>query len=149
MTIDRLRIWSASLSILAVRLTSIPVRAQSFSDVTGGNVWNNPAPIFESEGLDPELVVQIERVNREAAAAYQACDREALEARDREVISQNQQIPPSPRRYARPDSPYRLPALPLPQACYQYSELVREANRLRQIVAEMQQSRFNPDLNTW
>jgi len=115
-------------------------QAQSYADVTGGNVWNNYAPIFAPDSLDPDLLARIAAVNREGPVAYRACDRAVV------ALQQNTNVT---RRYARPDSPERVPAPPLPQACLQYSELVEEAATLRRIVAEIEQSRLNPDFYTW
>jgi|GEM_PF-3205695 len=129
-----------SFAFAALGMTAASACAQSFADVTGGNVWNNPVPIFAPEDLDPDLLDRIERVNREAAAAYQDCDR---------AIAQARQTTSGPRRYARPDSPARQPAPPTPQSCQRYSTLVGEADNLRQIVAEIEQSRLNPDFYTW
>lgn len=130
--------FPATIAVLS--LTATAARAQSFADVTGGNVWNNPVPIFAPEDLDPDLLAQIERVNREGAIAYQACDRAVVEAQPTNT---------GPRRFARPDSPVQQPASPTPSACLRYSELVTEANALRQIVAEIEQTRLNPDFYTW
>jgi hypothetical protein len=131
---------TCGVAIAAVVAIPVTARAQSFADVTGGNVWNNYAPIFAPEDLDPDLLARIDFVNREAPVAYQACDRAVV------ALQQNTDVP---RRYARPDSPYRIPAPPLPQECARYSDLVGEADSLRRIVAEIEQSRLNPNFYTW
>lgn len=131
---------SFGVAIAILSLFPLESKAQSYADVTGGNVWNNYAPIFAPDSLDPDLLARIAAVNREGPVAYQACDRAVV------ALQQNTNIT---RRYARPDSPERVPAPAVPQACLQYSEIIEEADTLRRTVAEIEQSRLNPDFYTW
>ncbi|MEC4806173.1 MAG: hypothetical protein SAJ12_08900 [Jaaginema sp. PMC 1079.18] len=131
---------SFGMAIALLSLFPLKSKAQSFADVTGGNVWNNYAPVLGIDDLDPDLLARIAAVNRDGPVAYQACDRALV------ALQQNSDVT---RRYARPDSPNRLPAPAVPQACLQYSQIMGEADSLRRIVADIERSRLNPAFATW
>lgn len=131
--------WIAGLSIVTAGLIATPARAdRSYSDITGTNIWNNTAPVFDTDTkLDPDLIDRITRVNRDSEQAFDACNA---------AISQGEQNVPTIRRFAR------RPATEtgaVPVACQQLEELRTEAENLRVTLEEVQRSRSNPAFLTW
>ncbi len=131
--------WSLSLMLLAgAWVGALPSYGRSYADITGTNIWNNNAPIFETgDDLDPELLERIERFNEEATATYNSCNA-ALDS-----IGEN---PVGPRRFARRPSNQTAS---LPIACQQLEQLRGEADELAAEIDRVQASRSNPDLQTW
>ncbi|HAA29407.1 MAG TPA: hypothetical protein DCE56_19040 [Cyanobacteria bacterium UBA8553] len=127
------------LSLVAGALTAAPARAdRSFSDITGTNIWNNTAPIFDRGGkLDPNLLENIRRVNRDSEAAFNACN---------EAIAQAEQNAPTTRRFARRPS---TETAAVPAACRQLEQLRAEAETLRRTVQEIEGSRSSAAYATW
>ncbi|MBZ8182007.1 MAG: hypothetical protein SAL07_22005 [Oscillatoria sp. PMC 1051.18] len=123
--------WVLGLSMVAVSLTVSPAKADgSYSDITGTNIWNNTAPIFEGSegGIDPDLVARVERLNEESAAAFQACNAA--------IAQVEQQLPPSgPRRFARQPQPGQSPGVPV--ACQRLNELRVEVENVRLELQEL------------
>lgn len=131
--------WIVSFSMLVLGAIATPAQAdRSYSDITGTNIWNNTAPIFETDGkLDPDLIERINRINRESAAAFDACNT---------AIAQVEQRVETPRRFAREPS---TETLPVPTACRQLEELRGQAESLRRTLEQVEQSRTNPEFLTW
>ncbi|MEC4983678.1 MAG: hypothetical protein SAJ37_14960 [Oscillatoria sp. PMC 1068.18] len=117
--------WVLGLAMVGVGLTVDPAKADgSYSDITGTNIWNNTVPRFEGSenGIDPDLVARVERLNEESAAAFQACNA---------AIAQiEQQLPPSgARRFARRANPGQSAGVPV--ACQRLNELRTEVENVR------------------
>jgi hypothetical protein len=137
--------WVVSLSVVAGGLMATSAQAQkvqssfgSFSDISGTNIWNNIPPIFEGGAkLDPQLVENITRVNREGEAAFEACNA---------ALAQIEQNAPATRRFSR--RPSTLTA-EVPVACRQLEQLRAEADTLRAAVEEAKRMRASSDLATW
>jgi hypothetical protein len=131
--------WIVGLSIIAGGLIPSAVRAESsFSDITGTNIWNNTAPIFDGASpLDPRLIENITRVNRESEAAFNACNA---------AVAQAEQNVPTSRRFARQPS---TQTAVVPAACRQLEQLRADAENLRTTVQEVERSRANSAFATW
>ena len=86
--------WVVGVSIIAMGLSTTPAQADSsYSDITGTNIWNNTAPIFDTdERLDPALIERVQQLNAESEQAFQACNA---------AITQAEQNVPTTRRFAR------------------------------------------------
>lgn len=126
-----------ALSIFSGALAAVPANAQSYSDITGTNIWNNVAPIFETGSeLDAELIENVTRLNRESAAAYTACN---------EAIAATEQNP-TIRRFARQPS---TQTAVVPAACRQLETLRTEVESLRSRLTQAASSTANPALRTW
>lgn len=125
-----------ALSIFGA-LAAAPANAQSYSDITGTNIWNNVAPVFETDSeLDAELIENVTRLNRESAAAYTACN---------EAIAATEQNP-TIRRFARQPS---TQTVVVPAACRQLETLRTEVESLRSRLTQAASSTANPALRTW
>lgn len=131
--------WVVGLSIVAGAISAAPARAdRSFSDITGTNIWNNTAPIFDTDDqLDPNLVERVTRINRESETAFNACNA---------AIAQTEQNGPTTRRFARQPSNQTGG---VPVACRQLEELRAEAQTLRTTLEEVRRSRGNSAFLTW
>lgn len=125
-----------ALSIVGA-LAAVPANAQSFSDITGTNIWNNVAPVFETDSeLDAELIENVTRLNQESAAAYTACN---------EAIAATEQNPTT-RRFARQPS---TQTAAVPAACSQLETLRTEVESLRSRLTQAASSTANPALRAW
>lgn len=130
--------WVVGLSLVAGAISAVPASADSYSDITGTNIWNNTAPIFETDTELPDgLIANITRVNQESEQAFEACNN---------AIAQAEQTTPTIRRYARQPSGETAA---VPAACQQLESLRAEAENLRRTVEEVERSRSNPALLTW
>lgn len=131
--------WVVGLSIVAGGLIATPAKAdRSYSDITGTNIWNNTAPIFDTDDkLDPQLIENITRINRESEAAFSACNA---------AIAQAEQNVPATRRFARQPS---TQTAAVPAACQQLEQLRTEAENLRSTVEEAERSRANSAFLSW
>src|SRR6476469_9938130 len=69
--------WIVGVSIVALGNVE-PASAghhRSYSDITGTNIWNNTAHVFEGGArLDPALVGNVTRLNQGAQPAFRECD---------------------------------------------------------------------------
>ena len=131
--------WVVGLSMLIGALSAIPAKAESsYSDITGTNIWNNTAPIFDSKSrIDPDLISNINRVNRDAEAAYNACNA---------ALDQAVQNAPTTRRFAR--RPLTA-TVEVPVACQQLEELRSQAENLRTKAEEVERTRSSTAFGTW
>lgn len=131
--------WVIGLTVVAGGMMSNPVRAdQSFSDITGTNIWNNIPPVLGTNGkLDPKLVENITRVNRDSEAAFEACNA---------ALVQIEQTAPTTRRFAR--QPSNVTA-EVPTACRQLEQLRTEAENLRATVEQTQRTLSRSDFAAW
>ena len=131
--------WVIGLTVVAGGMMSNPVRAdQSFSDITGTNIWNNIPPVLGTNGkLDPKLVENITRVNRDSEAAFEACNA---------ALAQIEQTAPTTRRFAR--QPSNVTA-EVPTACRQLEQLRTEAENLRATVEQTQRTLSRSDFAAW
>ena len=131
--------WVVGLSIVAGGLIANPAKAdRSYSDITGTNIWNNTAPIFDTDNkLDPQLIENITRINRDSEAAFSACNA---------AIAQAEQNVPTSRRFARQPS---TQTAAVPVACRQLEQLRAEAENLRSTVEEAERSRANSAFLSW
>lgn len=136
-----MRLMYPSVGLIALALVSglaSPARAdRSYPSITGTNVWNAPAPGFQDRfRLDPDLVNQVQQLNRDAAERYRACDA---------AIAQIEQTPPPPRRFARNPVPPPQP----PAACLDLEALRGEATTLQSTLEEIERNRPKPATRTW
>ncbi len=96
-----------------------PSFAQSYSDITGTNIWNSvPVMLDDIEPLAPELVTRVTELNETSAIAYRDCKMaiEAIEAR-----YQNE-----PQRFTRENiSPEPPPACVTLEVTRQEMEVLR------------------------
>lgn len=124
------------LSIVAGGLTVAPASANSYTDITGTNIWNNTAPILDTgEKQDPELIKNVTRLNQESETAFNACNA---------AIAQAEQNA-SPRRFTRlPQTPP-----PVPEACRRLETLRAEVENLRISLQQKDASRSNRAFRTW
>lgn len=132
--------WVVGLSVVAGGLFAAPTRAESsFSDITGTNIWNNTAPVFETEGrIDPDLLSNITRVNQESETAFRACEA---------AIAQIEQTAPTGgRRFARRPSDQTAA---VPAACRQLEALRAEADNLRRSVEDIGRARSGSAFAAW
>lgn len=131
--------WVVGLSVVVGGLIGTPVKAESsFSDITGTNIWNNTAPIFDGgSSLDPTLIDNVTRINRESEAAFNACN---------DAIAQAEQNSPTTRRFARQPS---TETAAVPAACRQLEALRTEADNLRAALQEAERSSSNAAFGTW
>jgi hypothetical protein len=103
-----------STSLLSSGLSGVPANAQqapNLSDITGTNVWNNTAPIFQNGGrLNPDLLNNAQRLSQQLDGASNLCC--------------NAPPPSGPRRFARgPADPNEVCINP---ACEQLNSVVQE-----------------------
>ena len=137
--------WMISLSVVAGGLMAPSAQAGkvgssfgSFSDISGTNIWNNIPPIFEGGSkIDPRLVENITRVNRDGQAAFEACNA---------ALAQIEQSAPTTRRFARRPS---TQTAEVPTACRQLEQLRSEADNLRATVEQVNRVRSYSELATW
>ena len=105
--------WVIGTSLVSSGLLTLPANAQppNQSDITGTNIWNNTAPIFESEGkLKPEILNNARRLSQELDNASDSCC--------------NAPPPAGPRRFARgPADPNEVCISP---GCEQLNSVVSE-----------------------
>ncbi len=103
-------------ALLGSGLLAVPANAQqapNLSDITGTNVWNNTAPIFDNGGkLDPGILNNARRLSQELEGASANCCNAAAPA------------PTTPRRFARgPGNPNEVCITP---ECEKLNGLVQE-----------------------
>lgn len=137
-------IWAVSLSVVAGGLMATSAQAKpasangSFSDITGTNIWNNTAPIFEGGGkLDPKLVDDAARINRDAETAFNACNA---------ALAQLDQAVPTTRRFARQPS---TQTAEVPVACRQLEQLRAEAETVRTNLEQAKNNLSRAEFGTW
>ncbi|AFY40205.1 hypothetical protein Lepto7376_4075 [[Leptolyngbya] sp. PCC 7376] len=114
-----------------------PSFAQSYSDITGTNVWNSvPVMLDNADALDPELVARVTELNETSAIAYEDCKKaiEAIEA----------QYQNEPQRFTREDI---SPEPPL--ACVALEEARQEMATLRVQLAQLQAEIDETSSFTW
>lgn len=135
-------IMAAGLSLVTAVLGATQANANSYSDITGTNIWNNTAPIFDTNSkLDPNLLESITRINRDSETALRACN---------EAISQiEQNRRPSIRQFLRDSSNVSVPAPETPTACRQLEQLRTQADSLRRTVQDAERARGNSAFGTW
>lgn len=131
--------WIVGLSLVTGGLIAAPASAdRSYSDITGTQIWNNHAPVFETDTtFDPDLVDRVTQLNREAEQAFDACNA---------AIGQAEQNVPTERRFARRPS---SETAQLPAACRQLEELRAEAENLRVTLQEAERSTSSSAYATW
>lgn len=136
--------WVVSLSAILGGLMATAAQAKppgsfsSFSDITGTNIWNNVAPIFEGGSkIDPQLLDRITRINQESETAFNACNA---------AIAQIEQMAPTTRRFARQPSGQNAE---VPVACRQLEQLRAQAESLRATVEEVNRTRSSSEYATW
>ncbi|HAZ49769.1 MAG TPA: hypothetical protein DDW76_36920 [Cyanobacteria bacterium UBA11369] len=112
----------------------------SFPDISGTNVWNNTAPIFDrgGSGIDPQLVERARRLNQEADQAFKACDAAVLAAQQGGTRG--------PRQFLR--NPQSTDA-EFPVACQRLNELRQEAVSLRSQLDAAARAGGSPGFRTW
>jgi len=68
--------WLIGTSLVSSGLSTLPASAvpPNQSDITGTNIWNNTAPIFENGGeLSPEILNNARRLSQELEDASAGC----------------------------------------------------------------------------
>lgn len=131
----------SSLCLGAVVTFATPANADgSFPDISGTNVWNSTAPIFNrgGGGIDPQLVERARRLNQEADQAFKACDAAVLAAQQGGTRG--------PRQFLR--NPENTEA-EFPVACQRLNELRQEAVNLRGQLEAAGRSGGTAEFRTW
>ena len=127
-----------STSLVSSGLIAVPVSAQppNNSDITGTNVWNNTAPIFEGDGeLDPEILNNARRLDQALERASENCCNAAAPE------------PVGPRRYARNPGNNEVCVNP---ECQRLSSLVEETQVfLKDVNRQVEEVRTNSVSRTW
>lgn len=127
-----------STSLVSSGLIAVPVSAQppNNSDITGTNVWNNTAPIFEGDGkLDPEILNNARRLDQALERASEKCCNTAAPE------------PVGPRRYARNPGNNEVCVNP---ECQRLSGLVEETQVfLNDVNRQVEEVRTNSASRTW
>ncbi|MBE9127562.1 MULTISPECIES: hypothetical protein [unclassified Coleofasciculus] len=105
--------WVIGTSVVSSGLMATPGKAlpPNQSDITGTNIWNNTAPIFEEEGkLSPAILDEARRLDEALENASEQCC--------------NVSKPVAPRRFSRtPPDPNRVCSNP---DCVELDSLVEE-----------------------
>lgn len=142
MQMNKSLVLAAGLALVTSVLGATQANANSYSDITGTNIWNNTAPIFDTDSkLDPNLLESITRVNRDSETALRACN-EAIAQ-----IEQNRR--PSIRQFLRDSSNVSVPTPETPTACRQLEQLRTQAESLRRTVQDAERARGNSAFGTW
>ncbi|MGC1395629.1 MAG: hypothetical protein WA828_15210 [Coleofasciculaceae cyanobacterium] len=142
MQMNKSLVMAAGLSLVTAVLGATQANANSYSDITGTNIWNNTAPIFDTNSkLDPNLLESITRVNRDSETALRACN-EAIAQ-----IEQNRR--PSIRQFLRDSSSVTAATPETPTACRQLEQLRTQADSLRRTVQDAERARGNSAFGTW
>lgn len=142
MQMNKSLVMAAGLSLITAVLGATQANANSYSDITGTNIWNNTAPIFDTDSkLDPNLIESITRVNRDSETALRACN-EAIAQ-----IEQNRR--PSIRQFLRDSSNVTAATPETPTACRQLEQLRTQADSLRRTVQDVERTRGNSAFGTW
>ena len=122
-------------SLLVLGLSPNSANAQSQSDISGTNIWNNVAPINSGEGgLDPAFVSRIEQLNEEAEKTFQECNA---------AINLAEQQPRGVRRFSR-----RPNQIAIPSACQRLNVLRGEMETVRASL-QNQPPTTSTDFSTW
>ncbi len=127
----------AALLLLSA-FAAAPAQANSYSDITGTNIWNSVAPLLEDDRLDGDLRDRAEALNAEAQTVYNECAA---------AIRAAQPDPDAPRRYSR--EPVNVPPPPVPQSCRELEQLRQQAIDLRREVEELERIAAESALRTW
>lgn len=128
--------WMMGLSLMAGGLFASPSLANSYSDITGTNIWNNVAPVLEpDQRLDPKLVEDANRLNREGETAFNECNA---------AIAQLEQATPARRFSRQPQTPP-----PVPTACTRLEQIRAEAATLRSTLQQLDVTKVSSDYSTW
>jgi hypothetical protein len=127
-----------ALSVSCLLLgNAAPSLAQSYSDITGTNVWSSvPVMLDNGEALDPDLVARVLELNETSAIVYEECT---------QAIAQiESQYPNQPQRFSREDlSP------PPPQACVTLERTRQEMSQLRIQLEQLQAEIAENNSFTW
>jgi hypothetical protein len=125
-----------STAIIGSGLIALPAKADlTQSDITGTNIWNNTAPIFQNQGkINPEIVNNARRLSQELDKANKrCCDASAAVG---------------PRRFARGSGNTNQECVNTD--CQQLSSVVQESNtflnEVNRYQMELQQTSKN---RTW
>lgn len=129
--------WVIGTSLVGSGLVTLPANAlpPNQSDITGTNIWNNTAPIFENGAiLSPEILNNARRLSQELGDTSARC--------------YNASVPAGPRRFARnPRNPNEVCISP---DCEQLNSLVEESktflNEVNRFQVEQQRANRN---RTW
>lgn len=110
--------------------TSANAQPPNQSDITGTNIWNNTAPIFDQDGkLDPAILENARRLDQALEESTDACC--------------NQVKPVEPRRFSRqPGS-----ANPACGDCLELNSLVQETEIFLDEVKQIQTEQVNVNRN--
>lgn len=137
--------WVVGLSVVAGGFMVPSAQAQkvqssfgSFSDISGTNIWNNIPPMLGTDGkIDPNLIENINRINRESEAAFNACNA---------ALDQIEQNTPTTRRFARQPS---TQTAEVPVACRQLEQLRAEGENLRAAVEDANRMGSSSQFAAW
>ncbi|HEY9796254.1 MAG TPA: hypothetical protein V6D30_11495 [Leptolyngbyaceae cyanobacterium] len=129
--------WLIGTSLVSSGLSTLPASAvpPNQSDITGTNIWNNTAPIFENGGeLSPEILNNARRLSQELEDASAGCC--------------NASAPVEPRRFARrPGNPNEVCLSP---DCQRLDSLVEETRVFLDDVNRSQAQQVRANRNrTW
>lgn len=125
-----------SLSCLGSLIFVISAQANSFSDITGGNIWNNNPPILDpGDQIDPALIERVNLLNENSQQAYIECN---------SAIDQIEANAPDERRLGRVNV---IP--PVPQSCQELQSLRQEMDSMRNLLESLEETYANPSLAPW
>lgn len=142
MQMNKSLVMATGLSLVTAVLGATQANANSYSDITGTNIWNNNAPIFDTNSkLDPNLIESITRINRDSQTALRACNQAISQ------IEQNRR--PGIRQFLRDSSNVTAAAPETPTACRQLEQLRTQADSLRRTVQDAERARGNSAFGTW
>ena len=122
-------------SLVGSALNALPAKAGDLtqSDITGTNIWNGTAPIFENEGkLDPNIIDTARRLSRDLDDASTGCANAK---------------PTGPRRFARGPAPSEPCISP---ECERLNGLVQESRGfLTDVNRQVQEAKTNRTSQLW
>ncbi|MEQ9372991.1 MAG: hypothetical protein RIG63_28815 [Coleofasciculus chthonoplastes F3-SA18-01] len=125
-------VWTITTLVMGTGLIATSTNAQppNQSDITGTNIWNNTAPIFDQDGeLDPAILENARRLDQALEDAAEGCC-DAVQ-------------PEAPRRFARePGNPN-----PACADCLELNRLVEETEIFLDEVNRTQGARVNASRN--
>ncbi|HBE20270.1 MAG TPA: hypothetical protein DEG17_07935 [Cyanobacteria bacterium UBA11149] len=111
--------WAIGLSVVGSSAIAFPGNAipPNQSDITGTNIWNNTAPIFDESGeIDPEILAKARSLDRALENASASC---------------NQSLANQPRRFARQPGSVNV-------SCQELKNLIQESQAFLEEVNQIQ-----------
>lgn len=111
--------WAIGLSVVGTGAIANPANAlpPNQADLTGTNIWNNTAPIFDESGeIDPEILAKARSLDRGLEDAAASC---------------SQSLANQPRRFARQPGSVNV-------SCQELKNLIQESQAFLEEVNQIQ-----------